>query len=95
MIKEHAETRRVLDSDGVVIASSGNEIKWPLITRSHNLYDSGNVVGRIEISRPLRPVLVDTLVVGLFSSCSWCLRICDPEDIPASGLVEDITISAY
>jgi PAS domain S-box-containing protein len=66
-IKMPHETRSILDSGGVVIARSGNEIKRPIMTRSHNLYDSGNVVGRIEISRSLRPVLIDTLAVGLFS----------------------------
>lgn len=66
-IKMPHETRSILDSGGVVIARSGNEIKRPIMTRSHNLYDSGNVVGRIEISRSLWPVLIDTLAVGLFS----------------------------
>ncbi len=67
MIKSHDETRRILDSGGVVIAKSGNVLKRPIITRSQTLYDSGNVVGRIEISHPLRPLLVDIFVVGLFS----------------------------
>ncbi len=67
MIKNHDENRRILDSGGGVIAKSGNELKWPFITRSRNLYDFGNVVGRIEISHPLRPLLLDTLMVGLFS----------------------------
>ena len=34
--------------------------------RSHNLYDSGHVVAKLEIVRSLRPLLWKTLLVGIF-----------------------------
>ncbi|MBI5075920.1 MAG: PAS domain-containing protein [Nitrospirae bacterium] len=63
------QMRSVVDTDNAVIARSGETIAPPLLTVSHDLYDSGRVVGRIEITTSLRPLLTKTLfaaVPGLF-----------------------------
>jgi PAS domain S-box-containing protein len=65
---EHREIRRITDINGSVIAHSGDAAQNPLMTRSHDLFDSGKAVARMEISRSLRPLLIKTflvLVVGL------------------------------
>jgi len=56
--KGHEETRRVLNAKNEVIAESINELPLPVMTRSAELFDSGVVVGRIEISRSLWPLLL-------------------------------------
>lgn len=61
----YAETRRVVNSDKELVAEAADDLKAPLIMRSVELYDSGAVVGRIEIYRSLRPVLVRTGLLAL------------------------------
>ncbi len=58
------EIRRVIDENGAVLVQSAAGLPSPLITRSHALYDSGRVVARIDISRSLRPNLINALVLG-------------------------------
>jgi PAS domain S-box-containing protein len=53
-----AERRRVLNGRGELVAESADPISPPLITRAIPLLDSGQPVGRIEISRSLRPLLL-------------------------------------
>jgi PAS domain S-box-containing protein len=60
---ERDEIRRIIDVNRSVIAASADAIEPPLMTRAHDLYDSGAVVARMEISRSLRPVIVRTLVL--------------------------------
>ena len=67
--RRYNELRRVVDADNTVVAQAGKTIAPPFLTASHNLYDSGRVVGRIEITTSLRPLLINTLftaVLGLF-----------------------------
>jgi PAS domain S-box-containing protein len=61
----HNEIRRIVDMNGVIIAENRNDIEYPFITRFYPLYDSGNVVARLEIIRSLRPILYSTILVGL------------------------------
>jgi PAS domain S-box-containing protein len=60
-----AERRRVLDLEGRVVAESADPLDWPSVVRSLPLLDAGVPVGRIEIARSLRPILVDTLLLAL------------------------------
>ena len=66
LIKTHNEIRRIVDLNNVTVAEHREEVDYPFIMRSHNLYDSGNVVARLEIVRSLRPLLWKTLLVGIF-----------------------------
>lgn len=61
-----AETRRVLDRNGEVVAESVNDLRRPLLVNSHELLDAGAPVGSMEISRSLRPLLERTLFAALF-----------------------------
>jgi two-component system, cell cycle sensor histidine kinase and response regulator CckA len=60
-----AERRRVLDLDGHVLAESADPVPEPSIARSLPLLDAGVPVGRIEIARSLRPILIHALLFGL------------------------------
>ncbi len=59
------EQRRVFDNHNRLIAQTAATIAWPALTRSAELFDSGTVVGRMEVSRSLRPMLINTAGVAL------------------------------
>ncbi|MGE5172746.1 MAG: PAS domain S-box protein [Betaproteobacteria bacterium] len=63
--KTHQEIWRIVDDNDIVLAQHRDPVERPLITRLHPLYDSGKIVGRVEISRSLRPFLLKTLGLGL------------------------------
>jgi PAS domain S-box-containing protein len=52
------ETRRILNGRGELVAESTAPLEPPVVVRSFDLVDSGVVVGRIEIYRSLRPLLM-------------------------------------
>jgi signal transduction histidine kinase len=52
------ESRRIFDNDGVLLAEHKDELEWPVITRSFSLTDSGHVVGKLDISRSLRKIVI-------------------------------------
>jgi two-component system, cell cycle sensor histidine kinase and response regulator CckA len=60
-----AETRRIFDAKGAEVASSGGNLQPPILSRTQQLLDAGHVVGSIEISRSLRPILEHTAIMGL------------------------------
>ncbi len=61
----HQEIWRILDSNENVLAQRSDIVAKPYVTRSYPLYEFGNVVGRVEISRSLRPFLINTFGLGL------------------------------
>ncbi len=56
----HQEIWRIVDSSENVLAQRSDMVDPPLITRVYPLYEFGKVIGRIEISRSLRPYLFKT-----------------------------------
>ena len=66
LIKTHNEIRRIVDLNNETVAEQVDNVEYPFIMRSHDLYDSGKVVAKLEIIRSLRPLLWRTLLVGLF-----------------------------
>jgi len=50
------ESRRIVNNKNEIVAESVDNLQTPLIMRFAELMDSGVVVGRIEISRSLRPL---------------------------------------
>jgi PAS domain S-box-containing protein len=62
----HREVRRIFDNRNTLVIQSPEPLDSPVLTRSANLLGAEEtVVGRIEISRSLRPVLIRTGVVAL------------------------------
>ncbi|MGE5299531.1 MAG: hypothetical protein ACM3MB_01035, partial [Acidobacteriota bacterium] len=54
------ERRRIFDEKGGLIAEYGEEVPPPLLKRASPLFDSGHVVGRLEITRSLRQLFDST-----------------------------------
>ncbi|MDA8240448.1 MAG: HAMP domain-containing sensor histidine kinase [Nitrospiraceae bacterium] len=54
------EVRRIFDEKGVLIAEYDEKLDPPLLKRDFSLFDSGHVVGRLEISRSLRHLFDST-----------------------------------
>ncbi len=63
LIKTHDEIRRIVDLDNVTVAEHLDQVDFPFMMRSHNLYDSGRVVAKLEIIRSLRPLLGKTFLI--------------------------------
>ncbi|MBI4684328.1 MAG: PAS domain S-box protein [Nitrospirae bacterium] len=63
--KGDKEARRIFDTKNEVLASNEVDVEAPVIKHIYPLFDAGNVVARIEISRSLRPVLKNTALFGL------------------------------
>ncbi len=60
-----AESRRLLDLEGTLVAESAEAVDGPVIRASQPVLDAGVAVARIEISRSLRPGLLRALVLFL------------------------------
>lgn len=52
------EARRIFNLKNRLVASRVDALASPVLTRPADLYDAGVIVGRIEIARSLRPLLV-------------------------------------
>jgi PAS domain S-box-containing protein len=61
------DCRRIISLDNRVIAEHIHPLKGPLLTRTHELQEAGRPVGRLEITRSLYPLIVQTGFVALFS----------------------------
>ncbi len=59
------ETRRVVNIENELIAETAVDLQSPVLKRSVELYDAGVMVGRLEISRSLRPVLMRSGLIAL------------------------------
>jgi signal transduction histidine kinase len=60
----HMEAIRILDLEGNIVTQRKERPAWPRVTRSHPLMDSGLVVGSIEESSSIRPLIVDSIVLA-------------------------------
>ena len=61
----HAESVRILDLGGNIVTQRTEGSDRPLMTRSHPLMDSGVIVGSIEESASIRPLIVETAVLAM------------------------------
>lgn len=59
------EIRRIVNKKNKIVSESADNLQSPLMMQSAEIMDSGLVVGRIEISRSLRPLLVRTGILLL------------------------------
>lgn len=61
----YPEARRIINSKNTVVAESSDKLSPPVVTRSRPVMDAGYVVGKIEISRSLTPLLERTGLMAL------------------------------
>ena len=66
------ETRAVYDAAGRLVAEVRDPIKWPYLVRAEAVHDSGRAVGRLEITRSVRPLLFQTVLLGV---CALILAV--------------------
>ncbi len=59
------ESVRVLDREGTLVMLREERLAWPRMTRTHPLMDSGVIVGSLEESASLRPLIIETAVLGM------------------------------
>jgi len=59
------EKRSIINREGVLLAEVDDQPELPLMKRSRELFDSGRIVARIEISRSLRDLLDSTAYLTL------------------------------
>jgi two-component system, cell cycle sensor histidine kinase and response regulator CckA len=71
------ELRTIVDTHGNVVAYMTNPLTKPTITRRCDINDAGDIVGYVEISRSLRPLLTRTALISagsfLLGSCIFLL----------------------
>lgn len=67
--KPTPEIRRIFDSENNLIAESSDSVLPPKMSVMRNIIDSGKVVGKIEIVRSLRPMLLQALLLTLLGLC--------------------------
>ncbi|MGV8057718.1 MAG: PAS domain S-box protein [Smithellaceae bacterium] len=60
-----AELRRIVNKNNKIVSESADELHPPLIMRSAAIMDSGNMTGRVEIYRSLRPLMTQTCIIFL------------------------------
>ncbi len=58
---------RIVSEDGEVVAKNNLIIPTPVAMHTLNIYDAGTVVGRIEASRSMRPLLQKTTMIAFCS----------------------------
>jgi PAS domain S-box-containing protein len=80
LIKTHNEIRRIVDLNNALVAEHRDPVAYPFMMRSHNLYDSGRVVAKLEIIRSFRPLLWNTLLVAILGylltfAIYWSVKI--------------------
>ncbi len=66
--KGYAETRRIYNAKNELITESADVLKRPVIKRSSDLFDSGVIVGRMEVGRSLNPLLQNTGLIALLGA---------------------------
>lgn len=70
------ENRRIVDGKGVLIAEYGDVLEPPVIKRDYPLYDSGRIVGRLEITRSLRGLIKTTAEWSLVAAlCAFLVYL--------------------
>jgi len=63
--KGFAETWRTFNTKNEVVAESVSKVKPPVMMRSFEIMDSGVIVGRLEIYRSIRPLLIKSGLIVL------------------------------
>ena len=61
------EYRQVFNQAGTLVAENKDTLAPPIIAKTAKIFDAGNVVGIIKISRSMRPIIYQSLLIGLIS----------------------------
>lgn len=61
------EHRSIIDATGQIVVSMYSQLDTPVLSTRAPLFDTGNTVGYFKVSRSLRPLLLETGVVGFLA----------------------------
>ncbi len=61
------EQRRILDASNQVIAATDKKMETPVLSMRASLFDADQTIGYFEVSRSLRPLLLETSLVALLA----------------------------
>ncbi|MFC1657440.1 sensor histidine kinase [Candidatus Moduliflexota bacterium] len=67
--RHEMERHVILDHRGGIVAEIGGDVKMPVITASRPIMDSGMEVGRLVITRSVRPHLTNSIIVMTVTLC--------------------------
>ena len=65
--RDALETHRIMDMKGMVVAEAKTEMPLPVIVRIDYIFDAGVPVGKVELTRSIRPLIERTIVVAFLS----------------------------
>ena len=71
--------QRIVDPHGVTVLEKGIPLPWPTFTREAPVLASGALIGRLEISASMRPLIEEVAVVALGAlvlAVGRLLRLC-------------------
>jgi PAS domain S-box-containing protein len=88
------EAAKIVDASGAVVASAGTPPPVPVLRRSSAVYDSGRVVGRVEIERSYRESLYGTGAVTLLCLLLGALTYSILRTLPLRAL-RQVTAELY
>lgn len=92
---EDGEARRVFALDGRLVADQSDDLTQPMLSAVQPVYDSGVVIGRVEVARSIRPLVVTTLWVALFALVLGCATFLILKFIPLRLLTQALTRAAH
>lgn len=82
------EIRRVIDNGNNIIVESADEISPSFLKSSYDLKESGFTVGKIEIYRPLTPILLKTLYVFIVGILIAAMSFFSIKILPFRALIQ-------
>ncbi|MHB9074757.1 MAG: PAS domain S-box protein [Desulfobaccales bacterium] len=86
------EEQRIIDLKGQIVAQTSRRLASPVHTISYPLYESGRVVGYLEISRSLRPLLDYSLFFGVLSLLLGAAVYLTLKSYPLRALSQTLTL---
>ncbi len=89
------EQRMVFAASGGLVAGQGEDLPSPIMTAVNPVYDSGAVIGRVEIRRALRELVAMTGVIALLSTMLGVLAFVVLRSLPLRLLQRAIARSTH
>ncbi len=80
------ESAQIYDAQGALVAENGETPASPAVRRSASLYDSGRVVGRVDVNASLRAVMVGTGIATLLGMLLAAAVIITLRGVPLRAL---------
>ncbi|MFL5303163.1 MAG: ATP-binding protein [Anaeromyxobacteraceae bacterium] len=80
------ETRRILDRKGHVVAERAVPLGRPIVSRRHPIADATGLIAEVQVTRSLRPLLVETCVALACAALAAALGFAVLRAVPLRAL---------